>query len=243
MDRLSSRTLTAICSIIMLISGIATSNARSSDNSEKQYSFEVGQFTALKVVDNVNVIYHCQPDTTGVIHYTSDPDFADAFIFTNSGGTLKIQVTTEDVGKPGLPTIHVYSDFLSKIENDSEFQLKVNNLAPCPELSVLLIGNGNISIQGIRSTKVTARATAGNGQISLSGACNEAEFRITGTGTIQADNLAADKVTCKILGGGTIGCYPLDYLKVGGVGSTKIFYKGNPEIKHKGGGKLIKLSE
>lgn len=206
----------------------------------KEYLFNVGQFTTLKVQDNVNVVYHCSPDTTGVVTYVSDPDFNDAFIFTNSGGTLKVQVTTEDVGKPGLPTIHIYSDFLSKVENYSDFSIRVIDPAPCPHFTASLIGNGSINVTGIRATKTTARVTAGMGSITLEGKCEKAEYRMTGAGTIDAEDLEAQSVVCKILGGGLISCGEPASLKVQGIGSTKILYGGNPAIKHSGGGKLIK---
>ena len=205
-----------------------------------EYQFNVGQFTTLKVQDNVNVIYHCSPDTTGVVTYTSSPDFNNAFIFTNTGGTLKIQVTTEDVGKPDLPTIHVYSDFLSKVENCSDFSIWVIDPAPCPHFTASLIGNGSIDITGIHATKTTARILAGMGNISLEGKCETAEYRMTGTGTIDSEDLDAENVVCKILGGGLISCGNPLSLKAQGIGSTRILYGGNPTIKHSGGGKLIK---
>ena len=44
------------------------------------------------------------------------------------------------------------------------------------------------------------------------------------------------------MGGGTIGCWALDKLECRGIGSTRIYYKGEPEIKKVGGGKLFPLT-
>ncbi|MDE5957351.1 MAG: DUF2807 domain-containing protein [Muribaculaceae bacterium] len=223
---------------LMLILLTIPSTAKAQEMED--YNFTVEQFSILKIQDNVNVVYHCSQDSVAHVSYHSDPDFENAFIFTNSGETLKIQVTTEDVGKPGLPTIHVYSHFLSKVENYSDFNVQVIDPAPAPQFSASLIGNGSISVSGINSTKVTARITAGMGTIILSGKCTDAEYRMMGTGNIDADTLQADNVVCKILGGGSISCAPIQYLKVHGIGSTRVFYTGSPTIKHSGGGKLIK---
>ena len=74
----------------------------------QNYKVEVGQFDKIKIQDNVNVVYRCLPDSTGFVQYSGDKEFADAFIITpKSDGTLRIQVSTEDVGNPNLPTLYV----------------------------------------------------------------------------------------------------------------------------------------
>lgn len=228
--------------IIALICHAAVATNAAAENL-RQYTIKTGQFTNLKVQDNVNVVYRCHPDSTALITYKSDPDFEDAFIFTNSGNTLKIQVTTEDVNKPGLPTLYVYSDYLNKVENYSDFSVTVENPAPCPEFYASLIGNGNITISGVNATKVTAKVTAGMGTIKISGKCTSATYRMTGTGSILADELKADDVEVRILGGGKINLDAEDMLNIRGLGSTKIYYTGHPHITHKGGGKLFDLSQ
>ena len=65
---------------------------------------------------------------------------------------------------------------------------------------------------------------------------------MVGTGTIQADELKADRVNCKIMGGGNIGCWATESLDVRGIGSTRIYYKGKPKIKKVGGGKVLPLT-
>lgn len=214
---------------------------QSSGPNDDEYTVEIGQFTKIKVYDNVNVIYRCVPDTTGIATYHGSHDFDNAFIFTNDGGTLKIQVSTEDVGKPDLPTVYLYSDFLTEVTNSSEFHMQIQNPAPCPKFEVEEIGNGSVSVTGLKATEVKAKITTGMGNIALSGKCEKALFQLVGTGVIQADNLLAQDVECKIMGSGTIGCDAAVKLKTRGIGSTKIYYRGNPVIDKKGGGKLIPL--
>lgn len=208
-----------------------------------EYQLNIGQFDKLKVNDNVNVIYRCHPDSTGTAVFTATPEFADAFIFTNNGGHLKIQVNIEDVGKPGLPTLYVYSDFLTSVENSSDFSVTVDNPQPCPEFKITQIGNGSITVGEIKSNKVSAAVLAGNGIINVSGITQKAHFRMLAAGSILADRLKAGEVECKILGAGNIGCWPVDLLKVKGIGSTKIYYKGSPEVKKSGSSKIFQLPE
>ena len=224
-----------------IISLLATLLATVFSLSAEEYTFPVESFKTLKIQDNVNVIYHCKSDGHGYVRYEGSTDFDDAFILTVSGDVLKIQVNTEDVGKPGLPTLHIYSDKLAKVENYSDFDLIVENACETQQFSAFLIGNGSITVDGLNTEKVNARVTAGNGSITLKGTAEKANFRMTGAGTINAEDLKAKEVNCKIFGGGSIICVPERSLKSVGIGSTKIQYHGSPEIIHKGGGKIISL--
>lgn len=209
----------------------------------ERYKVEVGQFDKLKVTDNVNVVYRCLPDSSGYIQYVGSKEFADAFIITPKNGTLKIQVSTEDVGNPDLPTLFVYSDFLTSVENSSSFSVTVENPAPCAEFSVKEIGNGSITVENLKANVVKATIATGKGTVNISGKCQEAEFKMVGTGVISADRLEANDVKCLILGSGSIGCWPVEKMSVKGIGSTKIYYKGDPVVKKSGGGKVFRLPE
>lgn len=209
----------------------------------QRYKVEVGQFDRLKVTDNVNVVYRCLPDSTGFVQYVGAKEFADAFILTPEKGQLRVQVSVEDVGNPNLPVLYVYSDFLTEVTNDSDFTVRVESPAPAAEFKATQVGNGTLTVENIKANKVKASLATGNGTINLSGDTQEAALNMLGTGMISADRLKSRKVTCKILGSGSIGCWPEEALNVRGIGSTKIYYKGNPKVKKTGGGKLFQLPE
>lgn len=228
------KTLLTIFACIAAISG----NAQQLND----YAIKVGDFNKLKISDNCNVVYTANPDSLGYAYFRGERDFADAFIFSNSNGTLKIQVNTEDVGKKGLPTVYVASRFLTDIESSSSMTVSVNTPAPCAVMKANLIGNGTLIVEGVSCDKAEASLKTGNGTLTISGTCRQANLSMLGTGTVQADMLKANEVKCRILGSGTIGCWPVENLSTSGIGSTKIYYKGNPvSIKKKGGGKLLRL--
>lgn len=205
----------------------------------QEYTFKAGNFDHLSVQNNVNVIYTHSNDTIGYIRYKSTPDFEDAFIFTNNKGHLKIQVQTDDLGKPGLPTLYISSNNLERVENYSDFNLRIESNIKAEDFSASLVGNGSIVISDIDATTVSLKITAGMGTIIASGECTNADFKLTGAGTIQANLLKADNVKCNFFGGGSISTYPVKTLQTKGVGSTRIHYRGEPTIKRIGGGKLI----
>lgn len=211
-------------------------------NAQKHsYQLNVGIFDKLQVCDNVNVEYRAVPDSAGYIAFEGEEEFADAFIFSNSKGKLKIQVNTDDVNNPNLPVLRVYSHYLSELENGSEFTTTIEGTLSVPALSLRQIGNGKIVAREIKANDVSAHIATGRGTIIISGTCGIANFRMVGTGDIEAKNLQAETVKCKILGTGNIFCSPLKLLDVRGLGSTKVFYTGTPEIKKVGGGKILPL--
>ncbi|MBD5261862.1 MAG: hypothetical protein HDS38_07005 [Bacteroides sp.] len=209
--------------------------------SAKQFTMPVGQFSKLSVDDSVNVVYVGGDGSPSRATYDGDAKYAHAFLITHKGDKLRIQVETAYVGDPELPTIYVYSDFLKNASLSADATLTLKSVAPTSELSVSVMGNGTLIADGLKVTKIGAAIKSGNGTISLSGHAQTADFTMVGNGTIQADRLQAVTVNCKILGQGSIGCWPDEHLKVRGIGNTKIYYKGTPEIEKKGGGKIFPL--
>lgn len=209
--------------------------------SAKQFTLPVGQFSKISVDNNVNVVYVGGDGSPSRVTYDGDQKYAKAFIITHKGNKLRIQVETMFVDDPELPTLYIYSDFLENASLSSETTLTLKSVAPGSKLELSVMGNGSIDANNIRATKVGASIKSGNGTISVSGHCQQANFNMLGNGTIQADRLEAVNVNCKMLGNGSIGCWPVDKLKIMGIGSTKVYYKGSPEIEKKGGGKLFPL--
>ena len=208
------------------------------------YTVEVGQFEKLKVNGNINVIYKNLPDSTGYARYRAPEGSADFFQFSTKGeGNLKVEPADDKWGANDLPVLCLYSDFLSSVESYSDGTVSVVSPAPCSTFSAKLVGNGTINIDGVKCNTITAAITTGNGSIYLSGSSVNANYRMVGAGLISADRLVAENIKCRILGTGSIGCWPVDNLSVTGLGSTKIYYKGKPNIKKTGGGKLFELPE
>lgn len=144
-----------LISLLTVLSLLPASAQMEQELTRRVYSLNVGQFDKLCVSDNVNVEYRCVPDSSGFARYVGEPEFADAFIFTNNKGKLHIQVNTEDVNSPNLPKIQVYSDYLVSVENSSEFTVSVSGNNSVPAFEAKQIGNGTIIASGIRANDVT----------------------------------------------------------------------------------------
>ena len=208
-----------------------------------KYELKVGDFNELKVIDPIKVVYSSNADSAGLAVFICPPEHASQFIFNNPNnkGVLSIQLSNDESSDPH-PTVHVYSNFLTKVENDGDSLVKVLNPGGGPKFSAKIVGNGRLSIDKVKSTDVNATIATGNGTIVISGECERANFNLVGTGVIEADGLKAEEVSVKALGTGTVGVWPLKTLNVTGLSSTKIYYKGDPKIKRSGmGAKIIKI--
>lgn len=198
-----------------------------------KYELKVNEFHELKVVDAIRVVYSSSADSAGMAVFTCPSEQASALIFNNKNGKLSMQISTESVGSKDLPVVYVYSSYLNKIENSGDSLVKAVKIADCPKFTATLIGNGRLSVPEVTATEVNAAMQTGNGALVVGGKCQRANIKFMGTGVIQADELDAVDVSVKAGGTGSIGVWAEKSLSVSGVGSTKVYYKGNPEIKNR----------
>lgn len=199
----------------------------------RQYSVDVKDFSELIVIDGINVDYRCNPDSAGWATFYASPERSSQIMFDANNGKLKIQLPMRDMQITDVPCVTVYSRYLASVENDGDSLVRVLSVAPGPKFKAKLVGNGRLSIRDIDVNEATISIFTGNGQINVTGRCDKASLRMTGTGSIIADELVADKVDCRLTGTGTIGCAPATSLSIKGMGSGTILYSGNPEITRK----------
>ena len=206
-----------------------------------EYVLNVGEFTKIKVPDRVDVVYRNVPDSAGMITYAASPRHAEAYSFNVKKGTLQIHLEQE--WEQGMPTVYVYSTFLSGVENEADGTLTVCSPAPCPSFDAKLIGNGRIIVDNINTTRANASLMTGNGSIIMTGSTQEASASMMGAGKIDLSCLSARDVSCRSVGSGWISCWARKKLTVKGLGSTKIYYRGDPEISKMGAAKILPITD
>ncbi len=230
--------------IVILLVSLFNINAQEVQN----FTIKVGDFTQLSVVDNINVVYRCNPDSSGYAKFTATPDMANQLIFTNNKkGKLTITVGTDSVYVENLPDIVVYSAYLQSAENQSDSTLYVHGIAPAPKVKLKLMDNGAIVADNIVATKVDVEILTGRGNVTIGGKCTEFNVKNTGTGSVMAEELSAENVNCRIIGTGKVYCHVNGgKLSVKGSGTGKLYYRGKPEntkIRQLGTIKAINLDE
>lgn len=198
---------------------------------QETYRLNIGEFSRLKVTDAINVDYRQSSDSAGQVVFQASPAMASQIAFTPSGDELKIHFTSDSRPQGVVPTVTVYSTFLTQVTNTSDSTVRVMTVTPCPQFSARQEGNGRVVVRNVQATRVSAKLLTGNGQVIVYGKADEASLSMTGTGLIQADGLEAKNVKVSATGTGQVGCWATNELKVSGAGTTKVFYRGNPKVK------------
>lgn len=214
-----------ICGMVcLLVSAVAVSAGQPAD-----YKLEVLDFTELKVTDDINVVYHCSADSAGWAYFTCDPSLSSMLLFTNNKSCLHIQVAADGMTLKELPTIHVYSSSLSKVENASDSTMTIMSDVSVKNFRGKVIGNGTLIVNNVEATVFEASIATGKGHIVLNGCkAQRAKLSNVGTGPIEAGGLVAGDVKAILLGTGDVDCTATGSLSVFGAGSGKVYYGGNP---------------
>lgn len=209
--------------LLSVLTAAITANAET-------YKIPVGEFNELVVNDKLEVFYSANPDSVGFVVFDTKPEYASYIMTDSNKGKLRIQLDQAAIGLPDLPKIYVYSTFLSKAENWRDGNLYIQDIKPSSKITVANQGNGKIIANGLDAVSIVLKAQSGKGSIIASGKCRSLEIANVGSGTVEADGIAADEVDCRLMGTGTIGCAPAKKLKISGLGTGKVYYKGNPQI-------------
>lgn len=198
------------------------------------YSLQLSDFTELEVVDGINVEYRCDASRAGIVEFEATKEVASAVIFEPKKGKLSIQLAHRDTPILNLPTIRVYSTYLTKVSNEGDSLLSVISPAPQGKITIRLVGNGKLIADSISATNVDCAIISGNGTITVTGKAPNAKLSITGTGHIEASRLITDDASCSVTGTGSIIVNVAERLSASGIGSGKVYYIGSPkEIKKK----------
>lgn len=199
------------------------------------YELNVKPFEELQVVNGINVTYRCNTDSAGYVRFSCDPDISSMVLFSNNKNKLKIELSDEitDAQRQRLPTVTVFSVFLSKVENSGDSTVYVDTPSPAATFKARIVGNGTLIARGLHATTVEGKIATGHGHLVLAGEAQTIKLNNTGTGTIEAGTIKATTGRCSIYGTGSVDCWVTNELTVMGLGSGKIYLKGSPTTKNR----------
>lgn len=199
----------------------------------KNYAVNLGNFTDVRVKDAINVIITADTDSAGYVTFATTDNLAPRILLNNDKGTLKIQVQDDGFVLKNLPTLHVHTQFLSRVENTGDSAVAVVNPAPGAQLNLRVEGNGSIDATGVHVTQLEGKIDLGSGTLTIQGNAKSGKLRSVGRGTIQAGNLALETASILIGGTGNVDCNVSRQLTITGLGSGKVYLRGKPEIKNR----------
>lgn len=195
----------------------------------KHFTVQVGDFTKLKVADNIDVDYYANADSAGYVVFDCTSEMANCLILQNNDkGQFTIQVMEDNV-KGQTPKLRVYSKTLAEACVEADSTLTINHLGTVPNLKVTLKDNGHIFVNNVTATAAELKIVTGKGTITATGKVTRLYSSITGTGRVYALDFPADEISVRIGGTGYLYCTSNGgKLKVKGIGSGKVYYKGTP---------------
>jgi len=139
------------------------------------HEVRVGDFTQLVVIDDINVIYRCVPDSAGLAVADCSQAVADGLIFARTGsGRLSIQLSNEVARMRQLPVLTVYSSTLTEAENAGDSTLLVTPIGTRAEkFKVRLSDNGKVISHGLDAQQLELCILTGKGKIIADGQCDK----------------------------------------------------------------------
>ncbi len=213
-----------------LLIAIVTTQAIIAQDTAKAHEVNVGDFTTLRVVNNINVVYHAVEDSAGYVKFFTTSKVANQIFLMNNGkGKLVIQAAEDAVNPALLPTIHVFSKTLQEAINDGNKTLTVDAVITTPKFTGATSGNGQVLIKSLNCNETVLKIVTGKGFVKAGGQTHNLSCGNLGTGKIDALQLKAKEINCNLVGTGTILCNSTGgKLTVKGTGTGKVFYTGNP---------------
>lgn len=204
-------------------------------------TIKIERFQQLSVSGHLNVDCIHNPDSVGYLKINCpDRNKISWVVAENNGDKLKLRLILPDDVRTGLekmpanlPNVTVYTNYLTRVENDGDSTTRVLTAADVPQFEARLMGNGRLSVRGINAEKLKATLFTGSGIIVLNGKSDEANYSLIGVGTIQADGVECRKAGVRITGTGSVGVHATQELKIHGSGSGTVYYRGTPEFKKK----------
>lgn len=212
-----------LLTLLLAVTGFAQALTR--------YQLDVKEFSRLKVTSPIDVEYSSCADSAGMAVFYSERDMTSAIMFANSNGELEVSMAPDQVITGSIPRLKLYSTFLTRVENRADSTVRVDRLLPGAEFTAVLSGNGKLVVHDIDVTRAQGELKTGHGTLVMQGKCRQEQIKFMGAGTIEAAQLEAVETSIGASGTGQVSVWATDYLKIKGMGSTTIYYRGTPKIK------------
>lgn len=248
--------------IIFFVIGVSFTIYGESDSNLIKQTRDLGEFTSIQHSGNFDVNISIG-DQYLVFLEGTDEESLNMIMTSVSGDVLTIKC--EDCKKylgPNNITVYVQLPEVEDIKVSGSGRLTCDKIQQ-NEISLKVTGSGDIEINELYVNRLDAEIAGsgsitayqksekiighiyGSGNLILEGYVKKAEYTITGSGKVMAENLIHDNCYSKIYGSGDLYLTSRGKLEVEIFGNGNIYYKGNPEIymNSKGSGKIYKLKE
>lgn len=193
-----------ICALVGL-AGCSFIGVAGSGNAKSEVR-HVAAFSAIEIAGGINADVAIAADSHVEI---SGDDNLLPLITTELHGD-KLEIGTRQSVRPKLPLVaHITAPRISAVH---------------------LSGSGNITIHGVHDDNLTV-SISGSGNIRGDGTVQQLTAKVTGSGDLELDQLAAERASVTISGSGDIKLAVGKALDATISGSGTVTYRGDPEVK------------
>ena len=186
-----------------------------------------GAFYEIEADGSYNVIVEKGP--TAVI-VTTDDNLQRYIETTISGGKLTIETSNETCIDFSEETkVLIRTPDLKGITLLGSGNIEANGFNSVQNFNVSQVGTGNIRLSGLIVNSEIEVNLVGSGNIWMNGKALNAKYKLSGSGTIEAESFPVQYCTINLSGSGNIHTYVHDLLNILLSGSGNVYYYGNPE--------------
>lgn len=218
--------------VITLFIASATANAEQVVVKKYNYVYSdtiVADFSEVSILNGINVVYTQSEAQAGKIRIYA-PEGNNVVSITSKNGLLSIRYGKGYSRDFGVIMVYVYSKELTSVSCSVGANFTAEKIVSGDKLKLKVLNRSQIRCKNIIYDEVYAKRGLGNGDILLAGKAKKVTYSIIGRGEINADNLIADDVKCKIFGQGDIGCHVDKNISICGIGKGAAYCKGELEI-------------
>ncbi|MBO5720697.1 MAG: DUF2807 domain-containing protein [Bacteroidales bacterium] len=213
---------------------IASAKVNAKEVVAKKYNYvysdtTIADFKEVSILNGINVVYTQSESQAGKVRIYA-PEGENVVSLTSKNGLLSIRYGRGYKMDYGVIMVYVYSKELTQVNCSVGANFTTEGIVSGSKLKLKVLNRSQIRCKNIIYDEVYAKRGLGNGDILLAGKVKKATYSIIGNGEIDADNLVADEVVCKIFGKGDIGCHVDKDISVRSIGRGAAYCKGNLKI-------------
>jgi Putative auto-transporter adhesin, head GIN domain len=181
-----------------------------------------------------------RPATDWRAEIKAEQKVIDAVMFKVERDTLKIAATKSYQTQMSVKII-VHMPALSALVSDASGDVVIGAVN-CKSLKLVASGSGSIRVPALNCSDIEAEIS-GSGDLSIAGKANSFTVNASGSGTCDAQELAAGDVRVTQDGAGDVLVHAIRSLKATLDGSGDLKYRGNvaPKVTVSGAGSVVKI--
>lgn len=192
----------------------------------------IADFDCVSILNPINVVYTQSKTDAGKVRIYA-PKGDKIVSITSKNGELSIRYGKGYKNSFGVIMVYVSSKELKKVNCSMGGNFTTSGAVSGKSLKLKVAGNSQIRCNNLVYEDIKAKRGIGRGDILVGGKVTNATYSIIGGGEVDADELIADTVKCKIFGSGDIGCHVNSDITVRSIGRGAAYCKGNLKISGK----------